>query len=41
MEQIEIPKKDFIELVKLATQLRKKLESICKKAGLDFEKDIS
>lgn len=41
MEKIKITKKDFIELLKIAKKLSKKIESICKEAGLDFEKDIS
>ena len=41
MENITIPKKNFIELIKVAKKLSKKIESICKKVGLDFEKEIS
>jgi len=39
MREIKIPQKDFIELIRIAKKISKKIESICRKAGLDFEKD--
>ena len=41
MDDIEIAKEDFVELIKIVKKLSKKIESVCRKADLDFERDIS
>ena len=38
MDDVTISKKDFTELIKLIKEIRKKIESIYKKANIDFEK---
>jgi hypothetical protein len=40
MDEIKIPKKDFIELLKLFRKISKKTKNICEKANIDFEKRL-
>ncbi len=40
MDKLTIPKKDFIKLLKLVRRINKQLESIYKKANIDYKKDF-